>query len=47
VRAWIANVEDRVVVMQEGPTNLFGSDPAFARFLGAPRAYGMTLTMHW
>ncbi|MDX1508158.1 MAG: TonB-dependent receptor, partial [Woeseiaceae bacterium] len=47
VYAWIDNIDDRVVVLQEGPTNLFGNDPASARFLGAPRAYGLTLSMAW
>jgi iron complex outermembrane receptor protein len=47
VSAWVKNLGDETFVMQDGPTNLFPGDPAFARFLGAPRAYGVTLSAGW
>jgi iron complex outermembrane receptor protein len=45
--AWVKNLRDETFVMQNGPTNLFPGDPAFAQFLGAPRSYGVTLTARW
>lgn len=45
--AWIRNAGDETIVMQEGPSNLFADDPAFGRFLAAPRSYGITLRARW
>lgn len=47
VSAWLHNAGDETVVMQDGPTNLFAGDPAYARFLGSPRSYGVTLRYGW
>jgi iron complex outermembrane receptor protein len=47
VYAWVKNLDNETFVLQDGPTNLFAGDPAFARFLGAPRSYGMTLRANW
>jgi len=44
---WINNIGDETIVMQAGPTNLFGGDPAFAQFLGAARSYGVTMRANW
>ena len=44
---WVRNAGDETFVMQDGPTNLFARDPAFARFLGEPRSYGVTVRAQW
>jgi iron complex outermembrane receptor protein len=47
VSAWVKNLTNETFVMQDGPTNLFPHDPAFGRFLGAPRSYGVTVRALW
>ena len=47
ISAWVNNVSDETFVMQDGPSNLFATDPAFGRFLGAPRSYGVTVRAAW
>ena len=47
VSVWVKNLANETFVMQDGPTNLFPHDPAFVRFLGAPRSYGVTVRAHW
>lgn len=44
VSAWIRNAGDQLVVMREGPSNLFSSDPAYGRIFATPRAYGLTFS---
>ena len=44
VSAWIRNAGDELVVMQEGPSNLFPRDPAYGRAFAMPRSYGLTLS---
>jgi outer membrane receptor protein involved in Fe transport len=44
---WFHNVGDETWVLQDGATNLFPGDPAFGRFLGSPRSYGLTLRAQW
>lgn len=41
--AWVRNLGNEFVVLQEGPSNLFSRDPAYARFASMPRTYGLTL----
>jgi len=43
VSVFANNVFDETVIMQDGVTNLFGTDPAFQRYLGPPREIGVTL----
>lgn len=45
--AWVRNALDEPVVMQEGPSNLFPRDPAFASFLRPSRSWGLTLRATW
>lgn len=45
--AWVRNAGDSTYVMQAGPSNLFGNDPAYGAFLGAPRSYGLTYRVRW
>ena len=47
VSVWVKNLANETFVMQDGPTNLFPHDPAFVRFLGSPRSYGVTVRAHW
>lgn len=42
--AWINNAGDELVVVREGPSNLFPRDPAYGRALALPRAFGLTVT---
>ena len=44
VSAWIRNAGNELVVMREGPSNLFPRDPAYGRAFASPRAYGLTLS---
>ena len=44
VSAWIRNAGDDLVVMREGPSNLFPRDPAYGRIFAMPKTYGITLT---
>lgn len=46
VSAWIRNAGNQLVVMREGPSNLFPRDPAYGRSFAMPRAYGLTLSAH-
>jgi iron complex outermembrane receptor protein len=43
ISLWIDNVADETWVMQDAISNLFGTDPAFQRYLGKPRTYGVTV----
>jgi outer membrane receptor protein involved in Fe transport len=44
ISAWIRNAGDQLVVMREGPSNLFSRDPAYGRIFATPRSYGLTLS---
>ena len=43
VTTWVRNVSDRLVVVQEGPSNLFARDSAYGRAFAPPRSYGITV----
>lgn len=44
VVGWVRNAADELVVLQEGPSNLFPRDPAYGRFFALPRSYGVTVS---
>lgn len=44
ISAWIHNAADELVVMREGPSNLFSRDPAYARAFAMPRTFGVTVS---
>jgi hypothetical protein len=44
IEAWVRNAGDTLVVMREGPSNLFGRDPAYGRIFAMPRSFGLTLS---
>ena len=44
ISAWVRNAGNELVVMREGPSNLFPRDPAYGRAFAMPRTYGLTLT---
>ena len=45
--AWVRNALDEWVIMQEGPSNLFAVDPAYASFMAPPRSVGLSLRARW
>lgn len=46
ITAWTRNAGDELIVMQEGPSNLFTGDPAYGRAFAMPRSYGVTIGVH-
>lgn len=44
VAVWLRNATDELIVLQEGPSNLFPRDPAYGRFFALPRSYGLTVS---
>ena len=44
IAGWVRNMGDELVVMREGPSNLFPRDPAYGRAFAMPRSYGLTLS---
>jgi len=43
ISLWVRNAGDELVVMREGPSNLFLDDPAYGRAFAPPRAYGLAV----
>lgn len=43
VSVFANNLFDETVIVQDAVSNLFGTDPSFQRYLGAPREIGLTL----
>lgn len=47
VSAWVQNAGNELVVMREGPSNLFPRDPAYGRAFAMPRTFGLTLSAYF